>query len=55
MHQSPTRRRAETVLPNWVPPSSPPTLALLIKRIIMQTIATELKSATLNPSDPAGT
>ena len=46
---------AETVLPDWLPPNSPPTLFLLTRRITMQIKATIVKTHTLNPRDPAGT
>lgn len=43
------------VLPFYVPPSSPPTVNLLPNKTTTQTKATDTKTTTLNPKEPAGT
>jgi len=46
---------ADPALPVSLPPSSPPTTCLLIRRVMIHITAQITKTATLNPSDPAGT
>ncbi len=46
---------ADPALPVSDPPSSPPTLCLLIKSVITQITAQIQKTATLKPREPAGT
>lgn len=46
---------AEAILPNGLPPSSAPTVALLIMRVTRQRTAQIKKTTTENPRGPAAT
>jgi len=46
---------AVPALPVSLPPSSPPTTNLLTTNVMIQRHAQITNTATLNPSDPAGT
>ena len=55
MTQSEMRKIIENVLNLSPPPSSPPTVHLLIIRKVRQITANEANNTTLNPRDLAGT
>lgn len=49
------RATADIVLPNYYPPSSPPTSFRRIIRIVKQTKAQQINTNTLKPSGAEGT
>lgn len=53
--QRKTRKIADPILPFLPPPSSPPTLHLLMSRKMTQQTAQTQKTTTLKPRLPAGT
>ena len=55
MNQREQRKTHENNLPVWDPPSSPLTTILLSTRKTRHVMATQMKTITLNPRDPAGT